>query len=59
MPSADALFAIDVRVGTVVEAANFPEARKPSVRLAIDFGVELEVRRSSAPLHNDGVGRRP
>ena len=50
MPSADAFFAIDVRVGTVVEAANFPEARKPSVRLAIDFGAELGVRRSSAQL---------
>jgi tRNA-binding protein len=50
MPSADDFFAIDVRVGTVVEAANFPEARKPSLRLAIDFGAELGVRRSSAQL---------
>ena len=50
MPSADDFFAIDVRVGTVVEAANFPEARKPSLRLAIDFGPELGVRRSSAQL---------
>ena len=50
MPSADDFFAIDVRVGTVVEAANFPEARKPSLRLAIDFGAEVGVRRSSAQL---------
>jgi tRNA-binding protein len=50
MPSADDFFAIDVRVGTVLEAANFPEARKPSLRLAIDFGAELGVRRSSAQL---------
>ena len=50
MPSADDFFAIDVRVGTVIEAANFPEARKPSLRLAIDFGAELGVRRSSAQL---------
>ena len=50
MPSADEFFAIDVRVGTVIEAANFPEARKPSLRLAIDFGAELGVRRSSAQL---------
>jgi len=50
MPSADDFFAIDMRVGTVVEAANFPEARKPSLRLAIDFGPELGVRRSSAQL---------
>src|SRR6476660_2946511 len=48
MPSADDFFAIDMRVGTVVEAANFPEARKPSLRLTIDFGPELGVRRSSA-----------
>lgn len=39
-----------MRVGTVVEAASFPEARKPSLRLAIDFGPELGVRRSSAQL---------
>ena len=50
MPSADDFFAIDMRVGTVLEAANFPEARKPSLRLAIDFGPELGVRRSSAQL---------
>lgn len=50
MPSAEDFFAIDVRVGTVVEAASFPEARKPSLRLAIDFGPELGLRRSSAQL---------
>jgi len=50
MPSPDDFFAIDVRVGTVVEAASFPEARKPSLRLAIDFGPELGLRRSSAQL---------
>jgi tRNA-binding protein len=50
MPAADDFFAIDMRVGTVVEAAHFPEARKPSLRLAIDFGPELGIRRSSAQL---------
>ena len=50
MPAADDFFAIDMRVGTVVEASGFPEARKPSLRLAIDFGPELGVRRSSAQL---------
>jgi tRNA-binding protein len=50
MPAADDFFAIDMRVGTVVEASPFPEARKPSLRLAIDFGPELGVRRSSAQL---------
>ena len=50
MPAADDFFAIDMRVGTVVEASSFPEARKPSLRLSIDFGPELGVRRSSAQL---------
>jgi tRNA-binding protein len=50
MPAADEFFAIDMRVGTVVEAAPFPEARKPSLRLTIDFGPELGAKRSSAQL---------
>jgi tRNA-binding protein len=50
MPAADDFFAIDMRVGTVVEASSFPEARKPSLKLSIDFGPELGVRRSSAQL---------
>ena len=50
MPTADDFFAIDMRVGTVVEASSFPEARKPSLRLTIDFGPEVGVKRSSAQL---------
>jgi tRNA-binding protein len=50
MPTPDDFFAIDMRVGTVVEASRFPEARKSSLRLTIDFGPELGVRRSSAQL---------
>jgi tRNA-binding protein len=49
MATAEEFFAIDMRVGTVLEAEPFPEARKPSIRMVIDFG-ELGVKRSSAQL---------
>lgn len=50
MATADEFFAIDMRVGTVLDAEPFPEARKPSIKLMIDFGAELGVKRSSAQL---------
>lgn len=37
---------IDLRVGTVLTAERFPEARRPSLKLTIDFGPELGVKRS-------------
>jgi tRNA-binding protein len=47
---ADGFFATEIRVGTVVQALAFPEARKPSIKLQIDFGAELGHRWSSAQL---------
>jgi tRNA-binding protein len=41
---------IDVRVGEVVEAEPFPEARKPAIKLVLDFGPELGTKKTSAQL---------
>ena len=41
---------VDIRLGKVLSVEDFPEARKPSYKLTIDFGEELDVKRSSVQL---------